>query len=234
MDRNHTQHGFTLIELMIVVAIIGILAALAIPSFVKYVRRSKTVEAISSLELIMKTANAYFAAEHAAADGTVLDKQYPGASQVPSSLCSDFDGFKCAAGKNGELDFSTDPTWQALNFSVDDPHYFTYRWECSSWPLSLAATDSGSGGGSMGSSGALNYGKAYAESNIDGTTGSHYAFKGLPHVDINGDNGMANSIVIEVFGSSSSSGSGGGKIRGGGGGYDSGGGGGGGGFGYAM
>ena len=38
------SRGFTLIEMMIVVTILGLLAAIAIPAFQKYVRRSKTMK----------------------------------------------------------------------------------------------------------------------------------------------------------------------------------------------
>ena len=55
--------GFTLIELMIVVAIIGILAAVAIPAFIKYIRKSKTVEATEGLDKINIGAKSYFQAD---------------------------------------------------------------------------------------------------------------------------------------------------------------------------
>jgi len=69
LTKIRNKKGFTLIELMIVVAIIAILAAIAIPNFLKFQAKSKQSEARTLLTGVYEAELAYFATENMFGDG---------------------------------------------------------------------------------------------------------------------------------------------------------------------
>jgi type IV pilus assembly protein PilA len=61
LKRVKNKKGFTLIELMIVVAIVGILAAIAIPAYLDYTVKSKLTEVSSAMDALGQAASEYHA-----------------------------------------------------------------------------------------------------------------------------------------------------------------------------
>jgi type IV pilus assembly protein PilA len=118
------RQGFTLIELMIVVAILGIIAAVAIPAFSRYLKQSKTSEATLQLKSMGDGAAAYHQMDHYTTSGAPI-----GAKQFPTT-----DGTHPGTIPKGTKALVTLAVWETtpwkeMKFSIARPHYYQYQYD---------------------------------------------------------------------------------------------------------
>lgn len=117
--------------LFVASGVIAVLAAVAVPAFLKYQRRAKTTEAVDQLDRIYKGAAMYYGTPHVNHLGRKLPCQFPASAKpTPWFTC-------CRAGGNddgrcgGSPDAWATATWSALDFEIRQPHYFVYAFDSS-------------------------------------------------------------------------------------------------------
>jgi len=147
------QKGFTLIELMIVVAIVGILAAIALPAYQDYMVRSKLSESLAKLDEMKLSIAEYVASNNAAPpNGTQAGMGGNGAQDAGSTTTPATAKFYGGIGyqyvndanvrvgvrQNSAAHTLLDNTvWLVMDGAIDSPNSTAVLWTCGT---NLAAT----------------------------------------------------------------------------------------------
>lgn len=119
VDPSRASRGFTLVELLVVVAMVGVLAALALVGYNKYVKSAQASEATSMMQSIRMAQEAYRAE---ALSYVVVSAALDGASLYPR-VQSDLDEAKTDWTNDDHDDYLN---WVALNARPEGPVRFSY------------------------------------------------------------------------------------------------------------